>query len=163
VPSDHGVPGAAACPEQVRPAGSSDAAAVRDLVDAAYAHYIEPIGVRPVPMDNDHEAQIAAGQVFVVGHPARGAIVVMPRAGYLFVDSVAVHPAAQGSGLGRRLMEFADQHARALGLAEVRLYTHALMWENQRFYPRLGYEVVEQRDDRGYDRIFYRKALTPGR
>lgn len=52
-----------------------------------------------------------------------------------------------------------DAHARALGLSEVRLYTNAMMWENQKIYPKYGYEVVERRVDGRYDRIHYRKRL----
>lgn len=54
-----------------------------------------------------------------------------------------------------------DEHARALGLPEVRLYTNAMMWENQKIYPRYGYELVERRVDGPYDRLHYRKVLGP--
>jgi ribosomal protein S18 acetylase RimI-like enzyme len=71
-----------------------------------------------------------------------------------------VHPAAQGTGVGRRLLEFVDARARALGLPEIRLYTNAMMWENQKIYPKYGYEVVERRTEGRYDRLHYRKPLT---
>jgi hypothetical protein len=38
--------------------------------------------------------------------------------------------------MGRLLLHFVDAHARALRLPEVRLYTNAMMWENQRIYPK---------------------------
>ncbi len=50
--------------------------------------------------------------------------------------------------------------ARALGLPEVRLYTNVMMWENQKIYPKYGYEVIEQHADGPYDRIHYRKRLS---
>lgn len=34
------------------------------------------------------------------------------------------------------------------------------MWENQKMYPRYGYELVERRVDGPYDRFHYRKRLT---
>ncbi|MFJ5731416.1 GNAT family N-acetyltransferase [Streptomyces paradoxus] len=70
-----------------------------------------------------------------------------------------IHPTAHGGGVGRRLLRFVDAHARALGLPEVRLYTNALMWENQKIYPRYGYELVERRVSGPYDRMHYRKRL----
>jgi len=145
----------------VRPAVGGDVAAVKALVDKAYEHYVERIGVRPAPMDNDHAAQVAAGQVFVVGTPLIGALVLVAAQDHLYVDSVAVDPAHQGEGLGRLLLEYAEEHARALGLPEIRLLTNAKMWENQRIYPKLGYEVVERRIDQGRDRVFYRKPVPP--
>ncbi|GHA11039.1 hypothetical protein GCM10010389_57670 [Streptomyces echinoruber] len=62
--------------------------------------------------------------------------------------------------MGRRLLEFVEARARALRLPEIRLYTNALMRENQKICPRFGYEAVERRVDGPYDRIHYRKRLT---
>lgn len=97
--------------------------------------------------------------MFVTGEPVHGLVVIEARPGHLFLDSIAVHPDAHGTGAGRRLLHFVDARARELGLGEIRLYTNALMWENQKIYPKYGYEVVERRVDGPYDRIHYRKRL----
>lgn len=144
----------------IRAAGPADVAAVKAVTDAAYHHYIERIGRRPQPMESDHAANVAAGRVFVTGDPVVGLVVVEAYEDHLFLDNIAVRPDAHGRGIGRRLLEFVDTRARALGLPEVRLYTNALMWENQKIYPRFGYEVVERRVDGPYDRIHYRKGLA---
>ncbi|MFK4069058.1 GNAT family N-acetyltransferase [Streptomyces sp. NPDC029674] len=145
----------------IRLATAADVPAVRAVTDAAYHHYIERIGRVPSPMEADHEADVAAGFVYVTGDPVVGLLVLVPRPyeGRLLLESIAVHPDAAGQGVGRRLLTFADDHARALGLIEIRLYTNALMWENQKIYPRYGYEFVERRVDGPYDRIHYRKRL----
>ncbi|MFF9239669.1 GNAT family N-acetyltransferase [Streptomyces sp. NPDC014801] len=143
----------------IRPAVAADVPAVKAVTDAAYHPYIERIGVVPQPMEADHAAEVAAGKVFVTGDPVLGLVVVEAFADHLFLDSIAVHPDAHGTGVGRLLLHFVDAHARALGLPEIRLYTNAMMWENQRIYPRYGYEVVERRVDGPYDRVHYRKSL----
>ncbi|KUO11138.1 GNAT family N-acetyltransferase [Streptomyces sp. DSM 15324] len=145
--------------EDIRPATAADVTAVKAVTDAAYTPYIERIGLVPLPMRADHAAEVAAGKVFVTGDPVVGLVVVEAFPDHLFLDSIAVHPDAHGRGVGRRLLHFVDAHARALGLAEVRLYTNALMWENQKIYPRYGYELVGRRVDGGYDRLHYRKRL----
>ncbi|WP_395576246.1 GNAT family N-acetyltransferase [Streptomyces sp. BK79] len=175
--------------EPVRQAVAADVPAVKAVTDAAYHPYIERIGVVPQPMEADHAANVAEGKVFVTGvtgvteatevtevtggtgAPGApespdgtgagvvGVLVLEARADHLFLDSVAVHPDARGRGVGGRLLRFADARARALGLPEVRLYTNAMMWENQEIYPRYGYEVVERRVDGPYDRVHYRKQL----
>ncbi|MFE9839007.1 GNAT family N-acetyltransferase [Streptomyces sp. NPDC005551] len=150
--TDAGVP-------EIRPAGAADVAAVAAVTDAAYRPYIARIGVVPQPMEADHAAQVAAGRVFVTGEPVTGLVVIEAHADHLFLDSIAVHPDAHGKGVGGRLLAFVDAHARALGLSEVRLYTNAMMWENQKIYPKFGYEVVERRVDGPYDRVHYRKRL----
>ncbi|MET9650351.1 MULTISPECIES: GNAT family N-acetyltransferase [unclassified Streptomyces] len=143
-----------------RPAVATDVPAVKGLIDAAFGHYVERIGLVPAPMRADHASNVAAGRVFVLGDPVRGLVVVVPEDDHLYLDTIAVDPAVQGTGLGRTLMEWVEARARALGLPEVRLLTNAMMWENQRLYERYGYEVVERRADGPYDRIHYRKLLN---
>ncbi|MEV7892297.1 GNAT family N-acetyltransferase [Streptomyces sp. NPDC002817] len=145
--------------EEIRQAVAADVVAVKSVTDAAYRHYIERIGVVPQPMEADHAANVAAGRVFVTGEPVVGLVVVEEYADHLYLDNIAVHPDAHGKGVGGRLLRFVDAHARARGLAEVRLCTNAMMWENQKIYPRYGYEVVERRVDGPYDRVHYRKRL----
>jgi ribosomal protein S18 acetylase RimI-like enzyme len=143
----------------VRRATPADTSAVRSVTDAAYAPYVERIGRRPAPMEADHAALVAAGRVFVTGEPVRGLVVLVPHEDHLSLDSVAVHPDAQGGGTGRRLLHFVDAHARRLGLPEIRLHTHALMWENQKIYPRYGYAFMGRMMDGAYDRYHYRKRF----
>ncbi|WP_328909309.1 GNAT family N-acetyltransferase [Streptomyces sp. NBC_00234] len=151
----------AAPADGIRAATPADVPAVRAVIDAAFRHYIARIGVVPAPMEADHAADVAAGHVYVTGAPdVVGVLVLVPHEDHLFLESIAVHPDAAGRGVGRRLLAFTDAHARTLGLPEVRLCTNALMWENQKMYPRYGYELVERRVDGPYDRFHYRKRLT---
>ncbi|SPF01454.1 GNAT family N-acetyltransferase [Streptomyces sp. MA5143a] len=153
----HGTDGTAG--EGIRRAEPADVDAVRAVTDAAFRPYIERIGVVPQPMEADHAANVAAGRVFVTGDPVTGLVVVEAHDDHLFLDVIAVHPDAHGRGVGRRLLDFVDTHARALGLPEIRLYTNAMMWENRKIYPKFGYEVVGRRVEGPYDRIHYRKRL----
>ncbi|WP_405782021.1 GNAT family N-acetyltransferase [Streptomyces sp. NBC_00859] len=143
----------------IRPATAADVASVRAVTEAAYRPYTERIGVVPAPMEADHAADVAAGRVFVTGDPVAGVLVLVRGAGHLLLESVAVAPDARGTGVGRRLLAFAEVYARRSGLGEVRLYTNALMRENQALYPRYGYELLERRTDGPYDRLHYRKRL----
>ncbi|MEV8306409.1 GNAT family N-acetyltransferase [Streptomyces flavidovirens] len=144
----------------IRPATSADVPRVKAVTDAAYHHYIERIGVVPAPMEADHGANVAAGRVFVTGDPVVGVLVLVPHEDHLWLDSIAVHPDAQGTGTGRRLLAFVEAYALSLGRTEVRLLTNAKMWENQEMYARYGYEMVERRVEGVYDRFHYRKPLS---
>ena len=146
----------------IRPATAADEPFVAGCVEAAYAKYVPRIGKPPAPMLADYAALIGAGSVHVLEHrgaPA-GMIVLHPRDGHLFVETVAVAPAHHGLGLGRALMEFAEAQARRRGVAEVRLYTHARMTENLGFYRRLGYRVTGRGEEAGYRRVYFRKRLA---
>ncbi|MFE9444309.1 GNAT family N-acetyltransferase [Streptomyces sp. NPDC006602] len=145
--------------EEIRPATAADVPAVKAVTDAAYHHYIERIGRLPKPMEADHAANVAEGKVFVTGEPVIGLVVLEEYEDHLYLDNIAVHPDARGQGVGGRLLRFVEARARALRLPEVRLYTNAMMWENQKIYPKYGYEVVGRHVDGPYDRIHYRKRL----
>jgi ribosomal protein S18 acetylase RimI-like enzyme len=147
----------------IRLARAADCAAVRHLVQAAYAPYVARIGGEPAPMAADYAELISHGHVYVLqlaGQAAiAGVLVLLPERLVLWVDNVAVDPRWQHRGHGRRLLGFAEQQARATGIGEVRLYTHELMVENIRLYQRLGYLEFERRLDNGFRRVFMRKLL----
>lgn len=119
----------------------------------------------PAPVLTDHGPAIEAGQVWLLGEPIAGLIVLVPQDDEaLLIENVAVAPAAQGIGLGRRLMDFAERQASALGLRRLTLYTNELMTENQAMYTHLGYHETERRGAGGYRRVFMAKLLpaAPG-
>ena len=112
-------------------------------------------------MTADYDALIAAGEVWVIREGGR-------RLGRARAAAAAARaarrerrraPDRQGAGLGRALMAFADDHARAAGLAEVMLYTNERMTENLRFYPALGFTETGRGMQDGFARVFYRKPL----
>ena len=60
----------------------------------------------------------------------------------LHIWEVSVHHAEQGHGLGRRLMEVAEAHAREAGLRDLTLTTFRDVVFNEHFYHRLGYRTL---------------------
>jgi ribosomal protein S18 acetylase RimI-like enzyme len=148
-------------PPEIVPAAARDTLAVTACVRDAYARYVERIGREPAPMTADYAALIDAGEVWVMraGEGVAGVLVLRPQPPALLVENVAVAPGSQGQGLGRQLMAFAEEHARAAGLDEVVLYTNERMTENLRFYPALGFAETCRGMQDGFARVFYRKAL----
>jgi ribosomal protein S18 acetylase RimI-like enzyme len=145
----------------IRPAEIQEAGAVTMLVREAYAKYVGRIGREPAPMLVDYEAAIMAGETWVLveGDETSGVLVMRPENDHLFVETVAVRPDRQGSGLGRRLMAFVEEAARDRGLREIQLYTNEKMEENLPFYRSLGFEETGRRFDEGYRRVFMKKRL----
>jgi GNAT superfamily N-acetyltransferase len=146
----------------IRAARGDEAHAVRELVQRAYGVYVERIGRRPAPMDDDYADKIDRGQVEIAdldGTPI-GVLVLIPGDGHLLVENVAVDPSHQGRGVGRALLGHAERTAAQLGLPELRLYTNAAMTENLELYPELGYREVVRKSDDGFERVFFAKP-TP--
>jgi ribosomal protein S18 acetylase RimI-like enzyme len=146
---------------RIRAATAADTLAIADIVDQAYRHYISRIGKPPGPMLDDYAARVSEGVVWVLEEAAviAAIIVLLPAPDYLLLDNIAVSPARQGLGFGRRLLAFAETHALRHGYHEIRLYTHQTMVENQRLYASIGYEETGRGTEAGYDRVFMRKQL----
>jgi ribosomal protein S18 acetylase RimI-like enzyme len=144
-----------------RLAREGDLDAVRELAVTAYEIYVERIGRPPAPMTADYAEAIRAGSLWVAEDGSRivGLLVLQPEADHLLLDNVAVHPDAQGRGVGRLLLHLAEERARAEGYAEVRLYTNEAMTENLAYYPRHGYVETHRAVDDGFRRVFFRKWL----
>jgi ribosomal protein S18 acetylase RimI-like enzyme len=115
----------------------------------------------PAPVLNDYRAATASGQVWVLGDPVFGVIVLIGQGDALLVENVAVAPAAQGQGFGRKLMEFAERQALARGLSKLTLYTNEVMTENLELYARLGFREVSRRAEDGYRRVYMEKVVSP--
>ena len=147
---------------RIRAATAADAPVIAQIVEQAYRQYIPRIGKPPGPMLDDYGARVSQGVVWVIaeGSTIAGLIVLVPRPEYLLLDNIAVAPGRQGSGLGRRLLAFAETEAVRRGYREIRLYTHQTMTENQRLYAGIGYEETGRSTEAGYERVFMRKRLA---
>ena len=149
-------------PPTIRLAHPDESAALHDLVQRAYGHYVERIGGRPMPMDDDYGARVAAGEAWVLEEAGavRGVLVLEEHADHLLLYNVAVEPARRGQGDGRILLDFAEAEARRRGLPEVRLYTNELMERNIALYAARGYAEAERRREKGFCRVFMAKRLN---
>ena len=123
-----------------RRATAADLDTVRRITLAAYAEYDAVLDQAPLPVSEDYGPLIAAGAVWLVARDGSDIAVAVlePGPDHLLIFSLAVLPEARG-GIGRFLLEFAEEHARAAGLPEVRLYTNERMTRNIGIYRQAGY------------------------
>jgi predicted N-acetyltransferase YhbS len=147
----------------IRRAVASDGPVLSDIARRSYVRYVDRIGRPPAPMVADYEAVASLGMTFVAEREGRAIalLVLAPMMNSLLLENVAVVPEEQGAGVGRSLLLLAEEEARRLGLAEVRLYTNATMTENLIYYARHGYRETHRGSTDGYDRVFFVKQLVP--
>ena len=126
----------------LRRASPADALAVRALTRAAYAKWVPLVGREPLPMTADYDRAVVEHVIDLLEEDGnlRALIEMAPAEGHLLVVNIAVRPDQQGRGLGDKLLDHAERFARSLGLAEIRLYTNAMMASNLDFYGRRGYQ-----------------------
>ena len=144
----------------LRRATADDLPAIRAVIEAAYAKYLTRMDKPPAPLLRDYGPSVEAGATWVTGSPVMAVLTLYPREDLLYVENIAVDPSAQGRGLGRALMEFAEREATRRGLSRMALVTHEVMTENQAIYARLGYVEIERREEDGYRRVYMEKPLT---
>lgn len=130
-----------------RRATPDDADRLTALARAAYARHVAAIGREPMPMAADWGKLLAEQEVWIVDGPAGEAMASLAldvHADHVMIWSVAVAPAHQRHGLGRRLMALAEARARVLRRPELRLFTNARMEGNVALYRRLGYAETQR-------------------
>ena len=109
----------------------------------------------------DFPMHIGRGVVTVVEAEGklRGFMVAWPQADAYLIDNIAVDPAAQGQGLGRKLIDHAVGEARRLGLPALSLYTNVAMTENLAMYRRMGFVETHRAMENGFNRVYMRWDL----
>jgi ribosomal protein S18 acetylase RimI-like enzyme len=147
---------------RIRQARAADVPSVRDIVERAYGVYVERIGRRPMPMDDDYTQKVREGCVFVADEDiVVGLIVLIRKSNHVLIENIAVDPRRQGTGVGRALLGYAEIDAHRHQLVVLRLYTNAAMTENLALYKSLGYREDERRREGAYERVFLSKRLDP--
>jgi uncharacterized protein YecE (DUF72 family) len=103
----------------------------------------------PAPMFRDYGPSVEVGTTWVTGSPITAVLTLCPRDDHLYVENIAVDPSAQGCGLGRALMEFAEQEAARRKLNRMALVTHEAMtghsdkWDSKDIHERFGYRYTD--------------------
>lgn len=145
----------------LRAATMDDVAKVTGLVNDAYGHYVDRLGMYPRPMTDNYAEVIQKSRVTVAeSHGMLLGVLVLDitQEGFV-VDNIAVHPTCRGRGLGRILLEFAEAEARRAGFGSIYLYTHEKMIVNQAIYSRMGYVQYDRRSMGSFSLIYMRKYL----
>lgn len=145
----------------IRRAIPDDRAAVEAVVRRAFGPYAPLIGRLPAPMEDDYGRRIVEGAVDVLYGP-RGIVglAVLTRCrDAVLLHTLAVDPAAQGRGHGRRLLDHAVAVARTAGVATLRLHTNPVMLGPIAFYARAGFHETRRGDEDGFQRVWMERPL----
>jgi len=145
----------------IRSAEPGDAGALRSLTREAYARRAAVLGREPAPMTADYDEAVRNHLIdlLYVNGKRVGFVEMIPQPDHLLIFNVAVAPAAQGRGFGRRMLFHAENVAAILGLSEVRLYTNKLFKDNIDLYLRIGYCIYRDESFLGGIRVHMRKSV----
>jgi ribosomal protein S18 acetylase RimI-like enzyme len=127
----------------LRSATNQDVEAIRTLTRAAYAEWVPVIGREPKPMTADYAEAVKKHRIDLLHIDGKlvALIEMIPQNDHLLIENVAVSPAFQNRGLGRRLLAHAERVTASLGCELVKLYTHKMFVKSIELYARYGYGV----------------------
>ncbi len=146
----------------LRQAVEADAPAILALTRAAYAKWVPVIGREPTPMYRDYAEALRSDRVDMLyaGNALAGIVHTIKKPDYLEIWNVAVDPAYQGRGFGRRLLAHGEALAASLGYDEIRLYTNKAFAENIALYERVGYVIyLEEPFKEGFT-VYMKKPIV---
>jgi len=150
----------------------TDPTAIRDLVAATGFFTDDEVAIAGELAAETLERGAAAGYQFVIaeqrgrisGYACFGPIPATASSYDLYW--IAVHPKHQDAGLGRQLIEAAEEAARDAGATQMFVDTagRAQYRPTRRFYERMGYHIEAELRDfyaPGDDKVIFAKRLTP--
>lgn len=97
------------------------------------------------------------------GEELAGCIFAVERSDHFYVGKLAVAPNMQGAGIGRSLMQAAEEFARQRGKPVLELQARIELTGNHAAFARLGFRETERTAHDGYDRptsLTMRKVLA---
>lgn len=145
---------------RVRPADAGEVLTVQRAAFVSEALIYGSVDMPPLTQTLEQvRAELADGDGWVARVDGRlvGVIRVVEADGLLMIGRIAIAPDMQGEGIGRALLEAAEQNSDA---AVAELFTGSLSEANIRLYEACGYveaERIPQGD--GTEQVFLRKQL----
>jgi N-acetylglutamate synthase-like GNAT family acetyltransferase len=98
----------------------------------------------------------AQGEIAFVANDADGRLVgcvfCKPEEEFLYIGKLAIAPAMQGRGLGRKLLAKAEEVAQENGLQALRLETRIELTGNHATFARWGFAKTAENRHPGFDR-----------
>jgi RimJ/RimL family protein N-acetyltransferase len=132
----------------IRPATPADDAALLAIDAATWSAFVSPAPAPPADAaffdrgSAPEDVLVAVGDGAVVGYAAIGPSIPVPsNAHVMVVRSLAVVPAQQGRGIGRRLVQAAVAEAGARGARRLRLRVLGPNAAARRVYEACGFVV----------------------
>lgn len=131
---------------EIRRATLQDVPAIVEITEAAYSKYIPLIGRKPQPMMADYKQMVTENDLWLLlfDETPAGVLALIQHPDHLLIFSVAVAPAFQQHGLGRRLLSMAEVQAKLAGHKKICLYTNEKFEDNIRLYEKTGYKETRR-------------------
>ena len=139
----------------------TDAEEIKDLVCLCYQKWIQAIGRKPLPMIADYFTALKSHrfELAYMQNTLIGVLELIEREDHHFIENVCVHPNNQRLGIGKKLIERAEEYALKVGCGKVMLATNKAFSGNPEFYLALGYKIATEKPFKGGVAILFEKIV----
>jgi len=111
------------------------------------------------------KARDELGFAAFLGDRLAGCVFIKEKDDHFYLGKLAVALSFEGQGIGRRMMEEAEQQAVARGKPELELQTRIELTRNHAVFEKLGFRKIAETAHPGFDRttsITMRKIIAHG-
>ena len=125
----------------------------------AYEKYIERMGKEPAPM----RPVIQKEDVVFVCEDNKQVIafaILVKINDQIILDSIAVDTPHQKKGIGNNFIKFIEEYLMEQKVNKYQLYTNEKMFENIKWYQKIGFKIFKKVTEKGYNRIYFEKELS---
>ena len=125
----------------------------------AYEKYIERMGKEPAPM----RPVIQKEDVVFVCEDNKQVIafaILVKINDQIILDSIAVNPPHQKKGIGNNFIKFIEQYLMEQKVNKYQLYTNEKMFENIKWYQKIGFKIFKKVTEKGFNRFYFEKQLS---
>ena len=129
------------------------------IAQKAYEKYVERMGKEPAPM----RPVIQKEDVVFICEDNKQIIafaILVKINDQIILDNIAVDPSHQKKGIGNNFIKFIEQYLIKQKLDKYQLYTNEKMFENIKWYQKIGFKIFKKVTEKGYNRIYFEKELS---
>lgn len=130
---------------EVRLAVADDALVIAEVIRSAFqplkANYTKAAYAAVTPDAEEILGRLAEGPIWVAfaDDAMVGTVSVVAEPDWLYIRSMAVSPASQGFGVGRKLLVVVEDYATKKGFDKLYLYTTFFLKSAMRLYEKYGF------------------------
>ena len=146
----------------IRAGQVGDADHLLAIARGAYQQYVAEMGKEPAPMLTNYDQHLVEDDVMVAmteDNKIAGFAVLIHKPNGCWLENIAVDASLKGQGIGNLLLLHIEDGLVQRGINTIRLYTNVVMRQNMAWYQRHGYREYDRKQDEGYERVYFMKAL----
>lgn len=148
----------------VRRAQLSEVDIIKTIIKEAYANVKKKLTRTPAALQEgldkiSRHIQMGTQYVALLGDVVVGCMRVQMRGNSGVISRVAVATAYRGRKIGTRLVQYGENLLEHMGASFIEIDVYNIIEEQQKFYERMGYEVVEKTIREGEEVVVMRKSL----